>query len=133
MSWQSVKHRTISECIAPGLANPLPRLVAYLSREDAMKSLLGWVVSGLDELDQQALEADTASFHHVFSSLDLYPSYRSLRVPGPGPNSPPMEPAKMVDEVKEEVLPGGVSMEGGFDRQKSSEDSRSRLVARKQT
>ncbi len=82
-----------------------------------MKSLLSWVVSGLDELDQQASGADTASFDHAMSSPGLYPSYQPLAVPGPGPNSPPLQPGKVVEEVQEV----------GMSRQQS-DDSRARFV-----
>ncbi|WVQ95068.1 hypothetical protein IAU59_002160 [Kwoniella sp. CBS 9459] len=76
------------------------KLVSYLSREDSVKSLLQWVIAGLDELDQAALAADTECLSQALSSPDLYPSYRApqtLVIPGTGPNSPPLEPAKMMD------------------------------------
>ncbi len=91
-----------------------------------MKSLLQWVVSGLDELDQQASEADTASIRHVMASLDLYPSYRPLSVPGPGPSSPLLVPAKLVEEVQGAGWSEAVGLGGGLERQRSSEDSHSR-------
>jgi hypothetical protein len=81
------------------------RLVAYLSREDAIKSLLQWVISGLDELDQEAVLADSISFDHAMISPEAFPRYKSATgsgppapVPGPGPDSPPLEPGKLGDE-----------------------------------
>jgi len=64
------------------------RLVTYLSRDDSVKSLLQWVISGLDELDEAAELANSASFDHAVSS-PLYPSYshHAAAVPGPGPDS----------------------------------------------
>ncbi len=71
------------------------RLVGYLCKEDSIKSLLQWVISGLDELDQQATEAHSALFDHAIS---LYPSYQGRRnIPGPGPGSPPLEPLRIPD------------------------------------
>jgi hypothetical protein len=61
--------------------------------------LLQWVVAGLDELDQQASEADLAALDHILEQPELYPSYKFRpSVPGPGPGSPPLEPAKQVAE-----------------------------------
>lgn len=96
-----------------------------------MKSLLQWVVSGLDELDQHASEADTASFEHAMSSPELYPSYQPLAVPGPGPNSPPLEPAKLGEDVNGmQLSDSSVGLGGSLDRQKSAEDPRARWVTR---
>ncbi|RXK35273.1 hypothetical protein M231_07471 [Tremella mesenterica] len=77
------------------------KLAAFLSREDCVKSLLQWVVAGLDDLDQEAADADSALYTHVLGSADPFTSYnfQPLPVPGPGPASPPLEPAKMVDEL----------------------------------
>ena len=63
-----------------------PKLINYLSREDAIKSLLTWVTSGLDELDSEAAEADLASYNTVQA--------RSA-VPGPAAGSPPLTPAEL--------------------------------------
>lgn len=76
-------------------------LVTYLSKEDHIKSLLQWVVAGLDELDQAAEKSNTASFQHAISSPHLFPSIQLTPIssaPVPGPGSPPLEPAKMADE-----------------------------------
>lgn len=73
------------------------KLVTFLSREDSAKSLLQWVIAGLDELDQAAAIADSEVLSHAITSPDLYPSYKSptaLVVPGSGPGSPPLDPAK---------------------------------------
>ncbi|WWD19174.1 hypothetical protein CI109_103632 [Kwoniella shandongensis] len=110
----------LSECKAQN-----NKLVAYLSREDPIKSLLHWVVAGLDELDQQAAIADRESLNQALSSSsDLYPSYRhgvgnvpslhfgsnveggSSQIPGTGPGSPPLEPSKLVDVEIHEVREG---------------------------
>ena len=37
-------------------------LVTYLSKDESVKTLLQWVVSGLDKLDEQAVLADSACF-----------------------------------------------------------------------
>lgn len=73
-----------------------------MSKEDTARSLLSWVTSGLSELDQEAQEADSASYEHVLADPTLHPSYHlrpvtepKPRVPGPGPGSPPLEPANM--------------------------------------
>ncbi|WVQ72127.1 hypothetical protein IAR50_001672 [Cryptococcus sp. DSM 104548] len=74
------------------------RLVTFLSREDSAKSLLQWVVAGLDELDQAAADADTEIIAQAIASPDLYPAYKAptpLVIPGAGPGSPPLEPAKL--------------------------------------
>jgi SIT4-associating protein SAP185/190 len=71
--------------------------VSYLSKEDSIKSLLQWVVSGLDELDQQAAQADTDFIDQIIAAPELYPSY-NLSVPGPGPGSPPLEPARIAED-----------------------------------
>lgn len=61
--------------------------------------MLQWVVAGLDELDQQASEADLAALDHILEQPELYPSYKFRpSVPGPGPGSPPLEPAIQVTE-----------------------------------
>lgn len=59
--------------------------------------MLQWVIAGLDELDQAAAIADSEVLSHAITSPDLYPSYKSptaLVVPGSGPGSPPLDPAK---------------------------------------
>ncbi|WVQ80146.1 hypothetical protein IAT38_002251 [Cryptococcus sp. DSM 104549] len=86
----------LSECKAQN-----NRLITFLSREDSAKSLLQWVVAGLDELDQQAALADSECLSYAITSPDLYPSYQapaSLLVPGTGPGSPPLEPVKFGQE-----------------------------------
>ncbi|WVO14470.1 hypothetical protein L204_102105 [Cryptococcus depauperatus] len=79
------------------------KLIAFLSREDSAKSLLQWVVAGLDELNQAAAAADTEIISLAISSPDLYPSYRvsaPLIIPGTGPDSPPaLLPATLVEEL----------------------------------
>lgn len=45
-----------------------------------------------------------ALFEHAMASPSLYPSYhtqQALRVPGPGPNSPPLEPVQLESEGEE--------------------------------
>jgi len=42
-----------------------PRLVTYLSKEDSVKTLLQWVISGLDKLDEEAVLADSACYDQV--------------------------------------------------------------------
>nr|XP_019011578.1 uncharacterized protein I206_03680 [Kwoniella pini CBS 10737]OCF50359.1 hypothetical protein I206_03680 [Kwoniella pini CBS 10737] len=73
------------------------KLMSYLSKEESVKSLLTWVVAGLDELNQQAKEADDQLMNKALTSTDFYPSYKpsfqSLSIPGNGPNSPPLEPS----------------------------------------
>ncbi|KAK8854680.1 hypothetical protein IAR55_003419 [Kwoniella newhampshirensis] len=108
------------------------KLVAYLSREDPIKSLLQWVIAGLDELDQAAAAADEESFNQALTSSDLYPSYRAVgttnplhfgtitgtgksQIPGTGPGSPPLEPAKLVDVEIQEVKEGEERKDGESD------------------
>ncbi|WRT68522.1 uncharacterized protein IL334_005499 [Kwoniella shivajii] len=92
----------LSECKAQN-----QKLVSYLSREESVKSLLQWVVAGLDELNQQAKEAENECLNIALTSPDLYPSYRPstsspsssrpLVIPGTGPNSPPLETPNLVN------------------------------------
>ncbi|WVF67561.1 hypothetical protein IAT40_002319 [Kwoniella sp. CBS 6097] len=106
------------------------KLVSYLAREDSVKSLLQWVIAGLDELDQAALAADTECLSQALSSPDLYPSYRApqpLVIPGTGPNSPPLEPAKMMDVDLKDKEEGdskqGESTENGVENQEEEFNS----------
>lgn len=74
--------------------------------------MLQWVVAGLDELDQQASEADLAALDHILEQPELYPSYKlGPSVPGPGPGSPPLEPAKQVAQVAEQEPAGEATAE----------------------
>lgn len=76
------------------------RLVNYLSKDDVIRSLLNWVTSGLDELDHEDQMAESASLDHIVSSPGLFPSYqlRPLATDsGAGPDSPPLEPAKLAE------------------------------------
>lgn len=57
------------------------RLVTYLSREESIKSLLGWVTSGLDELDSQAENAEDTAYHNALRSEDLFPPFTSTTGP----------------------------------------------------
>lgn len=91
-----------------------------------MKSLLQWVVSGLDELDQEASEAHIASFDHAVSSPELYPSYRASAVTGAGPNSPPLTSGKLGEEILEDTRPEAFRPSDGLDRQQSRDELRSR-------
>jgi hypothetical protein len=93
------------------------RLAVYMSSQAAVKSLLQWVISGLDELDQEAALADSISFDYAVTSPDFYPSYRGSEtlatpptVPGPGPDSPPLEPAKIVEDDEEGQGEGGLGV-----------------------
>lgn len=54
------------------------RLVSYLSREDSVKSLLQWVTSGLDDLDEEADKAADAAYAKALASTDAYPPFRRL-------------------------------------------------------
>ena len=113
------------------------RLVNYLSKEDTIKSLLQWVVSGLDELDQQAAQADSDSIDHIMVSPELYPSYqvKLLSIPGPGPGSPPLEPAKLAEEDLRDVSMGapgdsgfsaGIGLGEGLETGRKDEEDPSR-------
>jgi SIT4-associating protein SAP185/190 len=97
-----------------------------LAREDHIKSLLQWVVAGLDELDQQAEQSDIESFEYAVASFPSY-SQQVRPVPAPGPGSPPLEPAKMADGAEDEApyspdLPAGLGQgletKGGDDTAK---------------
>lgn len=77
-----------------------------LSKEDSVKSLLQWVVAGLEELDQQSRKAGEASYDHAVSSPELYPSYRAM--------SSPLVPAAMPPPPTEEPE---VEMAGGSEAQ----------------
>ncbi|WWC90494.1 uncharacterized protein L201_005430 [Kwoniella dendrophila CBS 6074] len=63
------------------------KLVSYLSREDSIKSLLTWVVAGLDELNQQAEESDKKSLDLAINSNDYHPTFQHSPISS-GPNSP---------------------------------------------
>ena len=105
--------------------------MTYLSKDDSVKSLLQWVISGLDELDQAAELANSASFNHAVTS-PLYPSYHhhAAAVPGPGPDSPPLEPAKIPEESTDETsFPDNIRDIGlgqGLERTESRESDTSR-------
>lgn len=102
-------YSALVKLVTENLADVHCSLVTYLSKEDHIKSLLQWVVAGLDELDQEAEKSDSASFQHAISSPHLFPSFQFTPVtpaPAPGPGSPPLEPAKMADEG-EETKEGG--------------------------
>jgi SIT4-associating protein SAP185/190 len=92
-------------------------LVTYLSKEDHIKSLLHWVVAGLDELDEQAHKSDLASFAHAVASL---PSYTRQYKPGPG--SPPLEPAKVDEAPYSPDLPAGLGQ--GLETNEGDEDTK---------
>ena len=127
MYWQNARRRITSEYNSLlTRTDPSFRLVAYLSREDVMKSLLQWVVSGLDELDQEASEAQMSSFDHAVSSPQLNPSYRASPVPGSGPNSPPLTPANLGEESLDETRTEGIRLSDGMDRQQSGDELRAR-------
>lgn len=51
------------------------RLITFLSREDSVKSLLHWVTSGLDELNEQASKAEESAFDEAVASKDVYPPF----------------------------------------------------------
>lgn len=76
--------------------------MTYLSREESVKSLLGWVTSGLDELDQQAEKEDDEAYAKALKSDEAYPPYERVgeesakeRAPTPplSPSSPPAVPS----------------------------------------
>ena len=94
-----------------------PSLVTYLSKEDHIKSLLHWVVSGLDELDEQAHKSDLASFAHAVASI---PSYAQQFKPAPG--SPPLEPAKVDEAPYSPDLPAGLGQ--GLDTNEGDDDTK---------
>lgn len=81
------------------------KLISYLSREDAIKSLLTWVTSGLDELDSEAAEADLLSYQHAQAKIT---------VPGPAPGSPPLTPMEMPTGPEEENAESKQRFWGGF-------------------
>ncbi|ORY35642.1 SIT4 phosphatase-associated protein-domain-containing protein [Naematelia encephala] len=108
------------------------KVVTYLARDDVIKSLLQWVIAGLDELDQQADAADSATFSKAVLSPNLYPAYqvpRPVAVPGTGPGSPPLEPAK-IEKVDEEddagSSPLAVGLGQGLDRVPSRDEDSQR-------
>ena len=89
-----------------------------------MKSLLQWVVAGLEDLDHKAAQASSASFEHAVAS-PLFPSYRlpdsSPLTYGSGPGSPPLEPAKQAEVQgpstggEDEDPTRGIGLGQGFD------------------
>ena len=87
----------------------------FLSSKDSVNSLLHWVIAGLGDLDHEAALADSQSLDQALASPNIYPSYRpmdlfdSKRVPGTGPDSPPLEPAKLADETLLEQTEGNGS------------------------
>ncbi|ORX38413.1 SIT4 phosphatase-associated protein-domain-containing protein [Kockovaella imperatae] len=86
----------LSECKAMN-----QKLMHYLGSKDAVKSLLHWVIVGLDDLDSEAALADSQLLDHAMNSSDVFPAYRPASgtdILGTSPDSPPLEPAKMADE-----------------------------------
>lgn len=53
--------------------------MTYLSREESVKSLLSWVTSGLDELDEAAAEAENDAYAKALESKDAYPPFKRIR------------------------------------------------------
>ena len=117
-----------------------PRLMHYLGSKDAVNSLLHWVIAGLDDLDNEAALADSQNLDRAMNSEDVYPAYRpplDLSFPGLSPNSPPLEPAKMVDDIPPSKLDtseerpasspiesaSSIGLGRGLERRESSDES----------
>ncbi|CAK9784162.1 SAPS-domain-containing protein [Cutaneotrichosporon oleaginosum] len=89
------------------------KLVTYLSREESIKSLLGWVTSGLDELDTQAEHAEDEAYHKALNSDDIFPPFKAT--------DGPLEPAggdDKDDDAESDIpmAPGlGIGLGQGFD------------------
>ena len=91
-----------------------------MAKEDHIKSILHWVVAGLEELDEQAEKSDLASFKHAVASI---PSYTQQFKSAPG--SPPLEPANMAGAPYSPDLPAGLGQ--GLDTEKGDDtDKRAR-------
>lgn len=104
-----------------------------------MKSLLQWVVAGLDELDQAAAKSDSESLQHAITSTQIFPSIQLTPVsaPAPGPGSPPLEPAKIDDDEEKKEgeqapyspeLPAALGRGLGNDEGGDDEVKRARFV-----
>ena len=88
----------------------MTRLVSFLSREQSLKSLLQWIVSGLDELNDQIRDGEEAALAKAIADPDAYPPFDpslassspikgESRDDAPEVESPPLEPAKMAEEA----------------------------------
>lgn len=96
-----------------------------MAKEVHIKSLLQWVVAGLDELDQQAERSDIESFEYAIASFPSY-SAQVRPAPTPGPGSPPLEPAQLADQDQDEApyspdLPAGLGQ--GLDTQDGNDNA----------
>jgi hypothetical protein len=87
--------------------------VTYLSRDESIKSLLGWVTSGLDDLDTQAEHAEDEAYHKALKAEDVFPPFKATD----GPLVPGGSDDKGEDmETDLPMAPGlGIGLGHGFD------------------
>jgi SIT4-associating protein SAP185/190 len=75
------------------------RLVNFLSKDDSIKSLLHWVVSGLDELDEQSRQAEQVCLAKARGNAGMYPSYHAAISPkGASTSDLPLDPAQIAED-----------------------------------
>lgn len=103
MFCKSASRRTTSEPVVPGFLEPsadMARLVNFLSKDDSIKSLLHWVVSGLDELDEQSRQAERTCLAKARGETDTYPIFGGSTSSESGAETSvePLEPAKVAED-----------------------------------
>ncbi|BEJ17191.1 hypothetical protein CspHIS471_0605920 [Cutaneotrichosporon sp. HIS471] len=89
------------------------KLVTYLSRDESIQSLLGWVTSGLDDLDTQSEEAENEAYHKALKADDIFPPFKCTE----GPLVPAGDDGNGDDDAGDsQIMPGlGIGLGQGFD------------------
>lgn len=107
-----------------GSARLTPRLVTYLSREESIKSLLGWVTSGLDELDAQAESSEDEAYHKALKSEDVFPPFTATDGPLVPGGSVDNDAPNAVETENVPMAPGlGIGLGQGFEGPEESENA----------
>lgn len=82
------------------------RLVNFLSKDDSIKSLLHWVVSGLDELDEESRQAEKACLVKARKETTRYPPFEALSSTNHTTNSTTSTETKEDNEQRSTVEEG---------------------------
>ncbi|GMK57546.1 hypothetical protein CspeluHIS016_0403800 [Cutaneotrichosporon spelunceum] len=102
------------------------KLVTYLSRDESIQSLLGWVTSGLDDLDTEAEEAEKETYHKALTAEDIFPPFTYPE----GPLVPAGDDDKSGDDAESDApgMPPGfaIGLGHGFDAPEETDDVDSR-------
>lgn len=116
------------------------RLVNFLSKDDSIRSLLHWVVSGLDELDEESRKAEQACLVQARHDEQRYPTFHTSSETSSDSVPVPLDPVKVAEEnlaemegKKEEeadLSAGNMGMLSSTAPQETDEDGmrRARLV-----